>query len=94
MKVESYALKLCVYNQNEKMLKFLLNGKPIEFKSHTVSTAMNQLSQIWNLGHIMEAIKYMITTKWVQGIHFLFSLRRVKQIFGSVNDAISFMELI
>lgn len=38
--MESYALKLCVHNQNETMLKFLINGDPQAFQGK-VATASN-----------------------------------------------------
>ena len=36
----------------------------------------------------------MVQTKWANGMHYLFNLRRVKQIFASVNDVNSFIDLV
>jgi|DEB0MinimDraft_12_1074336.scaffolds.fasta_scaffold143789_1 hypothetical protein len=76
------------------MLKFLIDGKPKVLPSGNDSTAMNQISQIWNLGHIVQCLRYMLKHNWTSGIKCLFSLRRVKQVFASVNDVNSFIDLL
>ena len=54
----------------------------------------DQLSQIWNFGHIIQCLKYMIKTNWKEGIRCLFGLRRVKQIFLSINETKSFLDAL
>lgn len=81
IKVECFSLKLCVLNKNESMLEFLLDGNQNESED-----TINLLPHLWNLGHILQVIRYMVETKWLQGLNHLLRTRRVKNIFGSVND--------
>ena len=92
VKRESYALKLAVLNKSTPMLKFLIDGAPTYFVA--AGSGLNQLSQVWNLGHIAQCLRYMIRDDWLEGIACLFRLRRVKQVVQSVNDPKSFLDML
>ena len=67
------------------MLKLLLNG-------HSSDQSIDQLSQIWNVAHILEALRQIIKVKWVKGVKALFSYRRVKQLVGSISSVEGFLK--
>lgn len=77
------------------MLKFLINGTlQSDIDYDYAGTAANQLTQIWNLGHIFEVLRNMIKYEWWAGIIQLFTFRKVRQLFASVNDVNSFIDTL
>ena len=109
IRAESYALKLCVRNQNQNMLRLLLTGRPPELESRAhesvsrprettesraASTPMDQLAQIWNLGHAVQCLRDIVKFRWEDGLAGFLANQRVRQLFGSANDVDSFLELL
>ena len=82
VKRESFALKLAIINRNEKMLKIL------------VEETKGELFYSWNLGHIVEAIRYMIKYEWLEGLEKLFMMSKVEMLFSTLNDHMNFGVLI
>ena len=82
IKRECFGLKLAIYNKNENILAFLIDGQSLSDEE----LCCDQMAQIWNLGHILQAIKIILKVQWAQGLRRLFQLQRVKTIVKSVND--------
>jgi len=46
------------------------------------------------LGHILQAIRFVIKVKWTKGLRKLLAFRRVKQIIMSINDPQSYVDFL
>ena len=64
-----------------------------DFAATAVSTS-SRIAQLWNIGHVLSFLREMVNLKWFEGVTFLFKCRRVKQLFSSITDTVSFLHII
>lgn len=65
-------------NRDQKIFEFLWDKQQI----------------LWNLGHFIMCLKYIVTLNWDIGLKLLFGITTTKVIFMSINDPLLFVDAI
>lgn len=67
--MDGYGVRLAIRNKNEDIVRLLIDGD--------VEEDPNRITQIWNIGHILDFIREVVRVEWLDGLSLLFELRRV-----------------
>ena len=78
IKREVFSLKLTILNRDEPLFQLLWNENIL----------------LWNLGHLIFCLTYMIKSNWESGLTLLFNSATSKVIFMSINDPYKFVDAI